>query len=830
MSEEKQTVIINETPTGDEEISILYLLQIIKQKLWITILFSIFAVALAGAYLYRTIPTYETSVSVMVNPIQDTSSIEKLLSASSSTNISTEVALLTSNTTLESAKAMLDLSSYYNHEGIPYSEIDTYTIKSLKTKVSVSTSNNTKIVSIKVSDHSPQFCADYANAIAEAYMDLLTTISKNSKTAQRTFLESQIPQTEALLKESSDALAEYREVSGISQLSARNALLTKNLTTLQLQEEPLRLQLIENESLIKSLSETLGLKVETTAVAKDSSVSKLIEDYKSNLKELMLYNNISDESNNRVHVLESSILSKEKDILNAVVNFVSKDSQNLNASYGRAIADYLCTEAQIEVIKTLEKEYDEEISLYPEYERRLLELERDVEIYQAMVLTLKQTLEETKMLEAAVVGNVTVIDAARVPLEIASPSKIKTLAIALIAGMVLGVGVSLLTVFLKKTISDEEDIIRIIGKNIPSLGWTPSVSSHYKLKVRCPSLFVVHDGDSSIAERFKAIANNISYSSSEKLQVLSVNSTDMSEGKTTSLCNIAASYALNGKKVLLVDLDFRRPAMESFFELKRSKKGVVDIVVDDIGLDECIVRPLDDIQNLHLLPSGHSTKNPGAILSSNKFDELINKLRIYYDYILIDSPPISFGSEFNILSKNLDGFILVVRSGVSFKASLSQFVKNLSFISSPLLGYVYSCVPREERSKGRSGYYSSGYHKYYYGSSKKKSIYKEEKHGLFGFSYKKFIKQDSKRRNKAHNGKYEPSMAFSSEDFAKIFVNESREVPKQNLNIFKETEVKKEVKTPEVVEEKDPKVEVDRTLEMLSIIEQDINASGKKKS
>ncbi|MCF0261535.1 MAG: polysaccharide biosynthesis tyrosine autokinase, partial [Sphaerochaetaceae bacterium] len=736
------------------------------------------------------------NATALIEPLSNATSIESLLTASSSTSkIDTEVQLITSATNMQTALDKLDLSKYKNPDGIAYSELEKpLKGSSFKNSITVSTVSNTKIVKIKVQDGNAQFAADYTNAILESYGELLTGISKNSKSAQREFIEAQIPITEGLLNDASIALSNFKEQSGITQMTEKASLLTKKIASLQLMIDPLKLQVLESESIITTLSSSDLPTYESFST--NDSLATLLTDYKANSKEMFMYQNTTDGSvSSRYYVLESSLASKAKDVLNAVTSIVGQN----NALYAKAVADKLCVNATIDAIEEMVSGYEEELSAYPLLERQFLEYQRDVEIYEALLLSLREMLEQTKMVEAAVVGNITVIDAAMVPEIPVSPKKLMILAVAVVGGVVIGILFGFMLEFLDSSIRDEETVHNILGGDVPSLGWTPYIKNVDKVEKDFPSLFVLNDFESSIAERFCSIANNIAYSLPKKLQVLSINSCEMGEGKTTAVCNVAAAYAIAGKKVLLIDGDYRKPAIENFFNLKHYKYGIVDTVINDVPLEQCIIRPTEAIPNLHIISTGRGTKNPNALYNSEKFSLVIEKLRLIYDYIFIDCPPLTYGSEFTHLAKHLDGYVLHIRAGVTTKSSLVELSKNLSFISAPLLGFIYYGVISKNQSHYGKGYgygygYTYGRNSYSYGNKYGYRYGYDKNHKPLYVegtgSYSRIYANELKKRETNSVGTRIPVLAFANGSEL-AFVTKTEELKNEDVSLESEGNEKK---------------------------------------
>ncbi|MDY0372404.1 MAG: GNVR domain-containing protein, partial [Sphaerochaetaceae bacterium] len=576
-----------------EGMSIKELLHILKVRLgWII---GVFIVVVAGAlvYLQNVTPLYESQVTILVDSLQKGTSIESMLIGQSTTKISTEVELTLSRSNIESALSRLDLTQYKNEDGQVY-RINGLADK-MKGNTNVSTVKDTNIVRITVTDQNPLFARDFANALADSYDDLLGSIARNSKTVQKEFIESQIPVNERQLQKAADALGQFREESRFIQLSDKSKLLSQKIAYFQLRREPLALQLKEAELAAEVQSTTLkahGIAMPTFAeLQRDVDIEALLTSYMERSRELIMYEAIQEsisEDSGRLFALQSALSQIEKTLLDRITLLIaprglsSEMFLNLTAQeLAKALHQQAITSTQIAVLHMIEATYTEELAQLPILERQLLDLQRDVQVYETLRMRLMELLEEVKIAEAAVAGSVTVVDPAIVnysrgnePIPV-SPNKMLILAVAVLLGGALGILLALMVEMLDVTIKDEGVLRKLAGPQRPLLGWVPLMNFDQNLAI--PSLVAYNNSLSFEAERYKLIANNLTFSTAQSSQrIFSITSPGMGEGKTSVTANVATSMAINGSKVLLVDGDLRLPQIETFFNLKKSPKGLVD--------------------------------------------------------------------------------------------------------------------------------------------------------------------------------------------------------------------------------------------------------------
>lgn len=834
---------------GEEGISIAELLHIFHKRLrWFFVGF-ILVVALALGYLQIAIPQYESEVSVLVDPIQTSSSFESLMDMSaSSTKIATEVELITSRSNIDYALSTLDLSQYKNADGFDYR--DKLVLGNLKERIAVTTVKDTNIVRIKITDENPVFARDFANALASSYDTLLTGIAKNSKTAQREFIESQIPINDRALSAAGDALGDFRENSDIIQLTDKSSMLVEQISYYTQRLEPLKLQLREAMVFLDSYNEGLTQAGVTGVlslddVRRDPVIAEKLNDLAAWKTELTMYESLGNSSapqtqvsmpmdaSSRTYVISSAMNQLNKDLLDRVSLLTRSYG---NESYTQAIVQALTTEVGIQVLEERGEVFISELSQLPVLERRLSELQRDVQIYEAIGLKLREMLEEVKLVEASVSGNVTVVDEAILPRNPVSPNRVLILAVALLLGAAFGLLLTLAIEALDVSIQTEQQIQKIVGKDVPLLGWIPMMKvSNLDLY---PTLIVYNDPLSFESERFKLVANML-YNRSEK-HIFSITSCSMAEGKSTIIGNIAVALAQMGSKVLIIDGDLRLPSMERYFHLKHREVGLVDYVTKNATLEACILKPIEKVPGLHLLPPGNAPLVHAGIFSNPRYTRLISYLESVYDFVIIDAPPLDSASELLSISKHVDGLIITVRAGITSKGSLFDLISSLRTANVPISGVVFNgVVPGSVGTGYRYGYgygYGKGYGYSSYASrysamGSSGTLKKRRKHQVRKRSngwYRKMYKRDVKNRGKLSQEQFDAVLAFGPDSpYATIadWVEAERENGKTKPNETRQTEVPS-AKQEDPRPSSDP---VEQDLASLRDIENDADAAGKKR-
>ena len=217
------------------------------------------------------------------------------------------------------------------------------------------------------------------------------------------------------------------------------------------------------------------------------------------------------------------------------------------------------------------------------------------------------------------------------------------------------------------------------------------------------SIISYNDPKSVISEQYRAIRTNIEYSSvDQNTKTILVTSSDKNEGKTTTVSNLAVSFANLNKKVLLIDCDLRNASIHKMFRLNNIY-GLTDILAKDRAVDKCIQET--ELENLYVLTAGAIPPNPAEILSSDKMKNLIEDLKNIYDYIFIDTPPIGLVTDAGVLSSFIDGVVLVVKSESVEKKYLEETKKKLDAVDARILGAILNSYKSEQKDYNYYSYY-----------------------------------------------------------------------------------------------------------------------------
>ena len=213
-------------------------------------------------------------------------------------------------------------------------------------------------------------------------------------------------------------------------------------------------------------------------------------------------------------------------------------------------------------------------------------------------------------------------------------------------------------------------------------------------------MFIVEKKPKSVAvEAYRSLRTNIQYSSFDnKYQTLVVTSANPDEGKTTVAGNLALALAQGESKVLLVDCDMRRPSIHKTFKISNTY-GISDLLVGNKKL-ESVANKYND--NLSIVPAGKIPPNPAEMLASKAMTAFLEEMKNYFDYIVLDTPPLQAVTDAQVLSTKVDGSLIVVRAGVTKKDAVHNAVSIINKVNGNIIGTVLNGA---DNSKDKYYYY-----------------------------------------------------------------------------------------------------------------------------
>lgn len=209
------------------------------------------------------------------------------------------------------------------------------------------------------------------------------------------------------------------------------------------------------------------------------------------------------------------------------------------------------------------------------------------------------------------------------------------------------------------------------------------------------NLLTHFNSNSPLAEQYRLIRNNLHFSSVDKdIRTIVVTSPEPSDGKSTTSANLAIILSQQGKRVLLVDTDLRKPSIHYAFNISNID-GLTSVLTKDITLDQAIFRTY--ISNLDILPCGPIPPNPSELLDSKAMELVMEELKPAYDYVIFDTPPILVVTDSQIIASKCDGVVMVVASGKTKKDRAMKAKDFLEKANSMMIGVVVNGVAKKNR-------------------------------------------------------------------------------------------------------------------------------------
>lgn len=496
---------------------------------------------------------------------------------------------------------------------------------------------NTSVIELSVVDQNSQRAADFLNTLVEIYND--DAIEDKNLVAEKTsqFISTRLGLITEELTDVEKDVEGFKKQNNLTDIPTEATMFLENASEYEKKQIETEIQLNVVASMRQFLNSSgPGDLIPSNLLSTQSEASELIMEY------------------NRL-VIEYNRIAAGATAENPVVVNAAKKIQAMKSNISQSLARM---QSSLTITK---KNLDQQGSVLgnkkakvPRLEREFRIIDRQQKVKEALYLYLLQKREETALTLAATEQSAKVIDSSYFSGIPVSPKKSMIYLIALVIGLAIPAAIIYLQELLNTKIKSRLDIEKRLA--IPFLGDVPKSDSHEEM--------INTNSRSGSAEAIRIVRTNLEFmltgTSTERGKVIFVTSTIPGEGKTFISVNLAGTIALSGKKVLLVGMDIRNPKLAEYIPIR--SEGVTNYLSkQDKDLSSYITR-LDNFEDFHVLSSGVIPPNPVELLMNDKINKMFAELKETYDYIIVDTAPVSVVTDTLLIAKNADAFIYVVRA------------------------------------------------------------------------------------------------------------------------------------------------------------------------
>src|SRR6202158_3320469 len=599
-------------------------------------------------------------------------------------------------------------------------------IRRAQRNLTVRASGNSRLLEVMYESPDPQLAADFANTLVSEFIVQSQEMRWKSTQRPAEWLTNHLDEMKAKLEQSEAQLQDYARNSGLSFTSEKENLAESRLKEIQDELSKAQADRITNQS-----------KFEEAKSKPADSLPQMLEDptmreYRQKLTELQ-----------RQYVELSATLTPahyKVQRVQAQINELSSEMQKERANVLRRIGNEYAAALRRETL--LSKAHDEQQQVVADQSGKAIHydtLKREVDSSRQLYEAMLQRVNQAGLAAAMRASNVLVVDPAKPPLLPYRPSYPMNSAIGLFGGVFLGFGFVLLRERLDRRISapgeaqvyldlpelgviplDETAVSQQISKVLQPLrpsAALPLGSARKSPLGDCPELATWKRKPSLVAECARTTLTSILLPSQEgdRPRVVVLTSPSPGDGKTTVACNLSIAMAEIGRKGLVIGGDLRRPRLNKLFGMANSW-GLSDVLWADSPLETVPLTHLvhdTEVCGLSLLPGGSCGGNPANLFYSPRMSRLLTRLRMEFDMIMIDAPPMIHLADARVLGRFADGVILVVRAGQTTTESALLASQRFAEDGARVLGTVLnSWDPKTGRGYGYGSY---GYYQAYVG-------------------------------------------------------------------------------------------------------------------
>ena len=554
-------------------------------------------------------------------------------------------------------------------------------------RLNVMETEGTSILNMSIVDDLPQRAIDYLRQIVTSYNRQANEDKNEVAVRTEEFINDRIAKISGELSSTESTIESYRNRQALSEMKATVQKASENANQTERAMNEVNMQLMFINDLSNAISSPTNKYQMMPANVTDASVSQLIAQYNTIVGQRNRLLRTAAENSPAVEPLTQQL----DELYNNIK--MTLDQARHNAEFRR------------NMLMQQHGQYVSAANQSPEHERMLSQIGRQQEVKSGLYLMLLQKREENSISLSSTADKGKLIDTPKFGAQV-SPNPNKEYLIALATGLAIPSLIFFLMYFFRYRIEGHEDVVKLT--DLPILADVAVANESAKAKAD----IVVHENQNNqMEEVFRAMRTNLQFMMKENDKVIMFTSTTSGEGKTFNAANLAVSFALLHKKVILVGLDIRKPRLAEQFDIDDEVHGITPILTHDHPTVEDVraqILPSGVHDDLDLLLAGPIPPNPTEIVSRQSLDEIFQILRDEYDYIIVDTAPVGLVSDTLQIGRVCDVTVYMCRADFTPKTSF-ELINGLSADKKlPNMAIVINGI---DMSKKKYGYYY-GYGRY----------------------------------------------------------------------------------------------------------------------
>ena len=558
---------------------------------------------------------------------------------------------------------------------------------SYASRLQVAEMEGSSIITMSIVDDLPQRAIDYLRQVVTSYNRQANEDKNEVAVRTEEFINDRIAKISGELSSTESTIESYRNRQALSEMKATVQKASENANQTEKQMNEVNMQLMFINDLDNAISSPSNKYQMMPANVTDASVSQLIAQYNTIVGQRNRLLRTAAENSPAVEPLTFQL----DELYNSIK--MTLDQARHNAEFRR------------NMLMQQHGQYVSAANQSPEHERMLSQIGRQQEVKSGLYLMLLQKREENSISLSSTADKGKLIDNPKMGAKV-SPNPSKEYLTALAIGLAIPSLAFFLIYFFRYRIEGHDDVVKLT--DLPILADVAVANESAKSKAD----IVVHENQNNqMEEVFRAMRTNLQFMMKENDKVIMFTSTTSGEGKTFNAANLAVSFALLHKKVILVGLDIRKPRLAEQFEIDDEVHGITPILTHDHPKWEDIqaqILPSGVHDDLDLLLAGPIPPNPTEIVSRQSLDEIFQLLREKYDYIIVDTAPVGLVSDTLQIGRVCDVTVYMCRADYTPKTSF-ELINGLSADKKlPNMAIVINGI---DMSKKKYGYYY-GYGRY----------------------------------------------------------------------------------------------------------------------